>query len=111
MPQTAACRPATAPAQPGVYRCSGPINGRPVWYEVGPDGTILDVRIVQRGDDEAAIAAQMWAAFRDHAKPKLELVKLSHGPSPSLRPFVMSPASLAGLFRRPAPRPVLLPRR
>ena len=97
-----------APAQPGVYRCPRQVNGAPIWYEW--DGRVLAVHVVQPGEDEAEIASQMWAAFRAHQRPKLALVKADPSLSRS-RPFALGRDAMRGLFRKPAPRPVLLPLR
>lgn len=102
---------ATTPAQPGVYRCASIHNGRPVWYLVGPSGTIETVHIVGEGEDEAPIAARLWRAFQGHQRPTLKLVKSAPASSRRRRTSVLGPDAMRGLFRRPALRPALLPPR
>jgi hypothetical protein len=104
----AQARPLRAPAEPGIYRCARGINGKPIWYAWSADRKVVALHIVQAGEDEATIAADMRGAFRAHQRPKLELVK--DAPSLSRRRHVLSPAALLGLLRRqgalpgPAPR-------
>lgn len=67
-----------AASEPGVYRCAPRVNGRPIWYRVGHDGRIADVRIVADGEREPAIAAQLVIDHRaTQPRPTLKLVTAS----------------------------------
>lgn len=100
MPLTAIASP--TPGSAGVYR-RAPKGGQPaLWYELGADGRVIDVHVMQPGERETAVALRMWDAFNAR-RPKLSLVRDHDVSDP--QPSVLSAAALCGLFRRRGPVP------
>lgn len=63
---------ADAPRMPGVYRSAAMLGGRYVYYVLGRDGTLLDVRRARFHETDADVVAQLDELHAQHTEREVE---------------------------------------